>query len=102
MELTPPPAPKKKRHAGLSLERETELNEWFLRVFWPEYPRKDKKLGARLAWRKLNPDRATVEKIVIDIRKRMKGKHRFGNWQGVAMEHIPLPTTYLNNGYWEE
>ena len=60
--------------------------------FWQAYPKKQKKLDAQKAWRKLNPDPEFAERIIRDVKQRSQ----LFDWQKENAKYVPMPTTYLN------
>jgi hypothetical protein len=63
--------------------------------FWEVYPRKEVPSQARKAFEKLKPER----KLLITILDWLKKAKLSKQWQGT--EFVPLPTTFLNQKYWE-
>jgi len=61
--------------------------------FWQHYPRKDGKQAAAESWAKLTPDERQL--ALADVPQRMRA-----NWAGRELEHIPHPSTYLNQRRW--
>ena len=65
-------------------------------TFWKEYPNKQNKAKAKIAWEKLQPDDQLLKTIlsVIDTAKKSE------NWKDP--QYIPHPTTWLNGKRWED
>lgn len=80
-----------------SLKKESAYNTSFLR-FWNEYPRRIAKKAAYKSWSKINPDEELVEVIIESVKQHKTSK----KWQDDNGEYIPHPTTYLNQGRWED
>ena len=83
---------KKKRPEG---EPREPHNAAFF-VFWNIYPRHDIIGAAMRAWKKLQPDSATVEKILADVKMRCGS----WDWQKDGGKWIPFAHTYLANQRW--
>lgn len=66
--------------------------------FWDVWPRKDAKMDAIQAWKKLNPDSVLIGRILADIEVRKVSKR----WTKDDGEFIPYPATYLNKRRWED
>jgi len=66
--------------------------------FWSVYPKKQKKLKAQKAYRKLNPDPELIERIIKDVQQR---RERF-DWQKENGKYVPLPENYLNDQRWTD
>jgi DNA-binding MarR family transcriptional regulator len=66
--------------------------------FWDAYPKKQKRLDAQRAWKKLNPDTELTERIIKDVQIRSQ---RF-DWQKENGKYVPMPTTYLNGQRWTD
>jgi len=66
--------------------------------FWQTYPKKQKKLNAQKAYRKLNPDPELIERIIKDVQRRSQ---RF-DWQKENGKYVPLPDNYLNDQRWTD
>ena len=66
--------------------------------FWTTYPKKAGKKAAEAAWKKIKPDTALYDKIIIAI-----GKARVTEqWTKENGRFIPNPTTWLNQGRWDD
>lgn len=89
------PAGARDAHA----EAETELLEQRFGAFWAAYPKKKSKESARRAWKKISPDSALFERILLSVREHAE-KDR--NWQEEGGRFIPYPSTWLNAGGWED
>lgn len=66
--------------------------------FWSEYPRKVAKQNAIKAFKKVNPDRELLAKIISDVQCRSKSEE----WTKASGQYIPHPATYLNQQRWED
>ena len=69
--------------------------------FWKSYPsgRKVGKKAALRSWKKLKPSENLCRKIVDSVRKQAASQHFEGS-NGQAF--IPNPSTWLNQGRWED
>ena len=75
----------------------SEYSSEFLR-FWKVYPKKVGKGAAWKAFLKLDPDAEHVDKMVSTIELWKKSKE----WTKDDGQFIPHPTTWLNQGRWED
>lgn len=66
--------------------------------FWKAYPRKVGKDAARKAFAKRKPTRELLDQMLAAIEKQKKGDQ----WQRERGKYIPHPTTWLNQGRWED
>ena len=69
---------------------------WFER-FYALYPRHTNRGAAVKAWDKLKPDLALCKVMAAAIRAQMQS----AQWQE-GPEHIPHPSTWLNNARWTD
>ena len=67
-------------------------------TFWQVYPRKVGKGAARKAWKKIKPSAELTREIVraVEIQKRS------ADWLKNDGQFIPHPTTWLNQGRWQD
>ncbi len=67
-------------------------------IWWAAYPRKVAKRLARKKWADLSKEFPPIDQMlkVLEAQKRSKG------WLKNEGEFIPHPTTYLNQGRWED
>ena len=65
--------------------------------FWKEYPRKEDKSKARIAWKNLKPNPDLRKTIIEDVRDRCKT-----DWKDKDKRYSLLPTTYIHNKRWED
>lgn len=77
--------------------RELKTQERFNR-FWALYPKKVGKQAAWKTWSKLNPSGELTEKILRAV-ETQKG---WRQWQEENGRFIPNPTTWLNQGRWDD
>lgn len=72
------------------------FNEELFNKFYQAYPRKVGKGAAIRAWKKLNPDKDLVDKMLaaIEIHKQSE------QWKD--RQYIPHPSTWLNQHRWED
>lgn len=74
----------------LDAMQQVHFDEWYRR-----YPNKQHRPDAERAWRKLSPDRALYERLILDLDARRAGR----KWAEGYIEH---PATYLNQHIWED
>lgn len=67
-------------------------------IFWEAYPNKTGKQAARRAWDRLKPDDAMLRTMVSAIDR----QKRSDQWRREGGRFIPHPTTWLNQGRWED
>lgn len=89
----PVPVPLRKERSG----EETAAWDRFER-FWRAYPKRKGKDEAWKLWRKLNPDDALTDTIVLAVEAQCRGP----DWLKEAGRFIPHPTTWLNRGGWKD
>ena len=70
--------------------------------FWEAYPRKIGKAAALKAWKKLGLGEELERQIVKAISAQVDGQHFLHLHNGQQQEMIPLPTTWLNQGRWDD
>jgi hypothetical protein len=75
----------------------TASGEHFER-FWVMYPRKVGKKKCRAIWTNLKPTTALAEQIIDAVR----AYKRTEQWQRDGGQFIPHPSTFLNQGRWED
>lgn len=73
------------------------IEELFLQ-FWKVYPKKVGKQDALKAFKKINPNQELVEQMISVIDK---AKHTT-QWTKNNGQYIPNPSTWLNQGRWED
>ena len=66
--------------------------------FWNAYPRKVGKKAAQNSWKKIKPTAELFEKIMQSLEA---AKHS-AQWQRENGQYIPHPTTWLNQGRWDD
>lgn len=66
--------------------------------FWAAYPKKVGKKAAWAAWKKVKPDAELFDKIMTAIGKAKATEQ----WQRENGRFIPNPTTWLNQGRWDD
>lgn len=85
-----------------SVERASQKDEWleaFDKDFWPDYPRKIGKKAARKAWLGVRPwTQETCDALFAGL-ARWK---RYWREHETAIEYIPYPATWLNQGRHED
>jgi len=79
-------------------EKPQELQDRRFAEFWQEYPAKVGKQAALKAWKKIKPDADLFSKIMEAV-KAAKGSKQ---WQRDNGQYIPHPTTWLNQGRWDD
>ena len=67
-------------------------------TFWKSYPRKIGKQAAFKIWKKLNPTKELLAKILTAIEQQKKCEQ----WQKDGGQYIPHPKTWLNEGRWDD
>lgn len=85
MQNIPPKAPKGAEPVGFA-------------DFWAIYPRKESKVNATRAWKRLNPSDETQARILKDVLSRKNSE----GWLRDNGQYIPHPATYLNQKRWED
>lgn len=68
-------------------------------IFYDSYPRKVKRQAAEKAWKKLAPQPSLVNRILIDVARRVEQGHWLPDQK---KQYIPHPTTYLNGAGWTD
>lgn len=66
--------------------------------FWKAYPRKVAKGGAQAIWRRLNPSEELTAQMIRAV-ERQAGSDQ---WSKDGGKFIPHPTTWLNQGRWQD
>ena len=66
--------------------------------FWAAYPNKVKKIKAREAWMKIKPSAALHQKILAAVEAAKNSRQ----WKKDNGDFIPHPTSWLNQGRWED
>lgn len=74
------------------------LQEKRFNEFWTAYPKKVGKKAAWAAWKKVKPDAELFDKIMTSISKAKATEQ----WQRENGRFIPNPTTWLNQGRWDD
>jgi len=67
-------------------------------VFWMAYPKKVGKRAAETAWKKIKPDAALHDRIMTAIGRARATEQ----WTKENGRFIPNPTTWLNQGRWDD
>lgn len=85
---------KKRRPRGTSANHLPERFE----AFYQFYPRRVKREEAQRAWNKLKPDDALIREMGRAL------KHQAAYWlaTGTELQHIPHPSTWLNQKRWTD
>ncbi|MDD3229402.1 MAG: DUF6291 domain-containing protein [Oscillospiraceae bacterium] len=89
--LTAPPT-------GESAAPVISIQEKRFTEFWAAYPKKVGKKAADAAWKKLKPDTILHDRIIAAVEK----AKRTEQWQKENGRFIPNPTTWLNQGRWDD
>lgn len=86
----------KEKEKEINKEKEKEKESFEL--FWKEYPKKQGKGLCLKIWQKLNPSKELLEKILktISIFKESE------QWKKEKGKFIPMPSTWLNQGRWDD
>lgn len=66
--------------------------------FWSIYPKKVGKTAARKSWSKVSPNKELFSKIISAVETAKQSKQ----WQKENGQFIPNPTTWLNQGRWDD
>lgn len=66
--------------------------------FWEAYPQKVGKDDARKAWAKRKPTEELLDKMLAALKAQKVSKR----WQVEGGRYIPNPSTWLNQGRWED
>ena len=77
---------------------ELEDNNNLFDRFWGEYPRKEAKPKARIAFEKIDPDETTLQAMLEAIQKWKDS----AQWKEDGGKYIPHPATWLNQRRWED
>ena len=77
-------------------ESEQENLKRMFDAFWFEYPRKQDKAKAIVAFKALNPTDELLD-VILDALRRQKASEQ---WQNP--KYIPMPTTWLHGRRWED
>lgn len=96
--MRPDPSPPSGGVKVRAVPKPSTLNAKELRAFegwYHRYPNKQHRPEAERAWKKLDPDGPTYERIVVDTEMRQQGR----KWAEGYIEH---PATYLRNRVWED
>ena len=83
------------KHKGQIMSK-TQLERF--NQFWYEYPKKKAKVAAMKAWAKLKPDDVLFDAIMLGLRRARASIE----WKREGGRFIPHPTTFLNQGRWED
>ena len=86
--------PKPKRNIKPA---DTDLLDGFAQ-FYRLYPRRQKRLSAESAWKKLKPDAALRETLLVALANHCLRP----DWIKDGGQYIPLPATWLNGRCWED
>ena len=66
--------------------------------FWKAYPRKVGKGAALKVWEKLNPSEELTQRMIDAVQRQRQSQQ----WTRDNGQYIPHPTTWLNQGRWED
>ena len=75
------------------------LTEKRFEEFWTLYPRKVGKLKAYQSFKKINPNAELFAKIMDALQDNLDNN---ANWRRDNGQYIPHPTTWLNQGRWDD
>lgn len=73
-------------------------NDALFDAFWRAYPRKIGKAAAMKSWKKIRMNEQLFHKIMTAVEQ---AKHS-AQWQQNNGQYIPHPTTWLNQGRWDD
>ncbi len=76
----------------------TDAQERRFAEFWSAYPKKVGKKAALNSWYKLKPDGALFDRIIQAVVNAKESKE----WKKDGGSFIPHPTTWLNQGRWDD
>ena len=93
-EETTPPAPSDEGNG----EAKKSLVEVRFDEFWSSYPKKVGKQAALKAWKRINPNAELHDKIM----RAVDSQKRWEQWRRDNGRYIPNPTTWLNQGRWDD
>jgi hypothetical protein len=93
----PNPNPNPKECMRTRTREEKPKDEDFDR-FWAEYPRKVGKKDAQKAWKKLKPSKSLVDKMINAVEE----QKRSDQWNRGGGRYIPNPSTWINQGRWDD
>lgn len=93
-QIKPPSIPSSSSDKTKRDARTSALDERFDR-FWTEYPKKVGKEAARKAWLKMKPDIDAVLKALL-------WQKESEQWKKDGGQYVPNPSTYLNQGRWQD
>lgn len=88
---------QKDTNQPLSIKHKEETDMSFLH-FWSAYPKKESKIDAEKAWKKLNPPKDLLEKILLSVERSKLS----ASWMKENGQYIPLPATWLRGRRWED
>lgn len=66
--------------------------------FWKIYPKKTGKQAALKSWSKLKPDKELTQRII----KAVEYQKTWEQWNRDGGQYIPNPSTWLNQGRWDD
>lgn len=78
--------------------KKTDLQEERFGVFWSAYPKKVGKQAALKSWKKIKPTAELFERILSSLEMAKQSDQ----WQREHGRFIPNPTTWLNQGRWDD
>lgn len=87
-----------KRDAMPETEKRREEKEDRFEIFWKAYPRKVGKDAARKAFDKRKPDSNLLKQMLQAIAKQSESQA----WMKDGGQYIPHPSTWLNEGRWQD
>lgn len=79
-------------------EAKADAQERRFSEFWTQYPKKVGKKAALTSWKRIKPDAALFERIMQAIAKAKASEQ----WNREGGRFIPNPTTWLNQGRWDD
>lgn len=84
--------------SGIDAVVSVRVQSYSFERFWNAYPKRIAKSAARIAWDRIKPNEALVEKILAAIEfQRSKPQ-----WQREGGQYIPYPATWLHRHQWED
>ena len=89
---------KVSRNSQCAEYSDNDLKQQGFDEFWNIYPRKVGKANAKKIWNRIKPDEELQTNIFASIKKQKKSSQ----WQRDNGQFIPNPSTWLNQGRWDD
>jgi hypothetical protein len=95
--------PNNKKEIEIEKEYENRLvrptDDPLFETFWKAYPKKVGKEDARKAWKKIRPGQEFADQILKAV---INNRANNPQWQREGGRFIPNPSTWLNQGRWQD